>query len=46
MLVVGDKEQEDGTIAVRQRGEGDKGVMTQDDFIAVCLKDIAAKTIW
>ncbi len=46
MLVVGDKEQEDGTIAVRQRGAGDKGVMSQDEFIGLCLKDIAAKTIW
>ena len=46
MLVVGDKEQEDGVVSVRQRGAGDKGVMGVDEFIAECLKDIAAKTIW
>ena len=46
MIVVGDKEQEDGTLAVRKRGAGDQGVMSQDDFIASCLKDIASKVIW
>ena len=46
MIVVGDKEQEDGTLAVRKRGAGDQGVMSQDDFVASCLKDIASKVIW
>jgi threonyl-tRNA synthetase len=32
MLVVGDREAEDGTVAVRRHGEGDLGTMTLDDF--------------
>lgn len=34
MLVIGDKEAEAGTIAVRHRAKGDLGVMNPDDFIA------------
>lgn len=33
MLVVGDKEMETGSVAVRDRKEGDKGVMKFEDFI-------------
>ena len=33
MLVVGDKEQSAGTIAVRSRAEGDRGAMAMADFI-------------
>jgi threonyl-tRNA synthetase len=32
MLVVGDREAEDGTVAVRRHGEGDLGSMTLDEF--------------
>ena len=32
MLVVGEKEQTDGTVAVRKQGGGDQGVMTKEDF--------------
>ena len=32
MLVVGDKEAEEGTVSVRERTEGDQGTMTVDDF--------------
>src|SRR5690606_3879562 len=32
MLVLGDKELEDGVVAVRERKEGDIGAMTLDDF--------------
>ena len=39
MLVVGDKEAEDGTVSVRHRAEGDLGVMSQADFIAM-LRDV------
>ena len=46
MLVVGDKEAEEGTVSVRRRGEGDIGSMAVNDFIALADKDIAAKTIW
>lgn len=43
MLVVGDKEAEDGTVAVRTRGGGDEGVMSLDDFMTRCLMEIATK---
>ncbi|HPG09213.1 MAG TPA: threonine--tRNA ligase [Saprospiraceae bacterium] len=32
MLIIGDKEQEAGQVAVRKQGEGDQGSMTVDDF--------------
>jgi len=33
LLVVGDKEQENGTIAVRDRSQGDLGAITMEDFV-------------
>ncbi len=44
MLVVGDKEAENGGVAVRTRTGGDEGVMSVEDFIAKCKAEIAAKT--
>ncbi|MDR0889069.1 MAG: threonine--tRNA ligase [Oscillospiraceae bacterium] len=44
MLVLGDKEAEDGLVAVRTRGGGDEGVMRLEDFTAKCLKEIAEKS--
>ena len=46
MLVVGDKEAEDGTVSVRRRGAGDQGTFTVDDFIALASKEVDEKTIW
>jgi threonyl-tRNA synthetase len=43
MLVVGDKEAEEGLVAVRTRGGGDEGAMTIDAFISSCLEKIASK---
>ena len=43
MLVIGEKEVENGTVAVRRRGEGDIGAMNQDEFIAMLQKEIAEK---
>ena len=43
MLVVGDKEAEEKTVAVRRRSEGDIGVMGADDFITMLQKEIAEK---
>ncbi|MBQ9709217.1 MAG: threonine--tRNA ligase, partial [Clostridia bacterium] len=34
MLIIGDKEVEEGTVAIRSRKDGDVGTMTQDEFIA------------
>ncbi len=44
MLVVGDKEAETRTVAVRKRGQGDIGAMGVDDFITTALGEIAAKS--
>jgi threonyl-tRNA synthetase len=33
LLIVGEKEQTDGTISVRRQGEGDKGSMAPEDFV-------------
>lgn len=46
MLIMGDKEVEDGTISVRKRGEGDLGSMSVEDFIASAKADINSKVIW
>ncbi|MFI3251163.1 MAG: threonine--tRNA ligase [Eubacteriales bacterium] len=43
MLVIGDKEAEDGTVAVRHRSEGDLGVMSQADFVALLTKVVEEK---
>jgi len=43
MLVIGDKEQADGTISVRSHQGGDIGTMPVDEFIAKALKEIADK---
>lgn len=43
MLVIGDKEVEEGTVAVRRRGEGDIGAMAQGDFVAMLQKEVAEK---
>ncbi len=43
ILVVGDKEKAGGSIAVRARGNVDRGVMSLDEFSAVLVADIAGK---
>jgi threonyl-tRNA synthetase len=43
ILVMGDKEKEAGSVAVRARGNVDLGVMPVDAFIAKILADIASK---
>ena len=45
MLVVGQKESEDGTVAVRSRFAGDEGVKPLDEFIAAITKEIETKEI-
>lgn len=41
LLIVGEKEAEGGMVAVRRQGEGDKGVMTIDEFAALINKEVA-----
>ncbi len=40
MLVVGEKEMNEGKVAVRKHGEGDKGAVTVDDFLVDTLEII------
>ncbi|HNR05044.1 MAG TPA: threonine--tRNA ligase [Bacillota bacterium] len=44
MLVVGDKEMESGSVSVRDRKEGDAGVMKFEDFLSKIQDEIKNKT--
>lgn len=39
MLVVGEKEEQEGTVSVRRRGEGDLGTMKIEDFVKYFKKE-------
>ena len=41
MLVVGEKEQADGTVAVRKQGGGDQGIMSKEDFAKKINDEVA-----
>lgn len=43
MLVLGEKEIEQGGVAVRSRRDGDKGFMELDAFIAMALEEVSTK---
>ena len=43
MLVVGDRDMENGTVSVRTRGGVDLGAMSVDAFMGRCLTEIATK---
>ena len=45
MLVVGDKEEEAGAVAVRSRKEGELGAVALDDFIAQAKEQIETKAL-
>lgn len=45
MLVVGDKEMQDCTVAVRKRGEGDKGAVKLQDFIDDISQNICSRQL-
>ena len=45
MLVVGEKETTDGTLAVRSRKKGDLGVMPADDFLTFAKQQIDNKSL-
>lgn len=40
MLIIGDKEAENGIVSVRRQGQGDLGSMTIEDFIGVFNKEL------
>ena len=44
MLIVGEKEFEQNQVSVRQRGEGDRGAMSQDAFIEI-VKEAVEKEL-
>ncbi len=44
MLVVGDRDMENGTVSVRTRKGDDLGAMTPDEFLAKCLMEVATKS--
>jgi threonyl-tRNA synthetase len=43
MLVVGDREAEQGTVSVRSRAAGDQGGRPVDEFLAAALEEVARK---
>lgn len=43
MLIVGDKEVEEGAVAVRSRKEGDKGTIAKEEFFTELLQEIEEK---
>ena len=45
MLIVGEKEEADGTVSVRSRYKGEEGAVNTDDFIKDILKEINTKEI-
>ena len=45
MLVVGDKEQETGSVSVRTRKGEDKGAMPLDSFLASALEEVRTKAL-
>ena len=45
MLIVGEKEEKDGTVSVRRHGEGDKGTYSIKDFIALMNTEIEKTVI-
>lgn len=45
MLIVGDKEAREGTVAVRHRARGDEGVRPVEEFVVGILEEIRTKAI-
>jgi len=44
LLIVGEKEAENGEVSVRRQGEGDKGTMKVEDFAAMINAEVARDT--
>ncbi len=44
MLILGEKEVAENTVAVRKHGEGDQGVMAVDDFAKLINEEVARQT--
>ncbi len=44
MVIVGEKEEQDGTVSVRRHGQGDIGTFTVEEFISL-IKTEESKTL-
>jgi threonyl-tRNA synthetase len=44
LLIIGEKESESGTVAVRRQGEGDRGVMDMEEFARFIKEEISRET--
>ena len=42
MLIIGEKELEEGTVSIRRQGEGDQGVKSVEEFAAFVQQDVEA----
>ncbi len=45
MLIVGEKEMTEGAVSVRSRKEGDKGMMSIDEFVSMLSEEVENKVI-
>ena len=45
MLIIGDKEKENGVVSVRNRKTGDMGTMILEEFSSILLKEIEERTL-
>ena len=43
MLIVGEKEEQDGTVSVRKHGEGDLGTMPIHEFAKMVTTEVASQ---
>ncbi len=46
LLIIGEKEAENGTVSVRKQGEGDKGVMKTEEFATFIHDEIRKETVY
>lgn len=46
LLIVGEKEEEDGTISVRRQGVGDQGKMTIEEFSKIVNNDVEKELVY
>jgi len=40
MIIVGEQEENDGTVSVRKQGEGDIGTLSNNEFISFIKKEV------
>ncbi|TVQ14156.1 MAG: threonine--tRNA ligase [Bacteroidetes bacterium] len=46
MIIVGEKEENDGTLSVRKHGEGDLGTFTPEEFVTLVKEEIKQLTVF